>query len=178
MRQAHPKTGAITGNQSFAKRIDDQGAYLYRRPWSSCSFGLTRRFLHDSGEYGELETGETTLPFASLKLGSMNLPDGFIAASESSKPIDMKIALVTPSVTEAHEKALAAGAIALKEPEIKPWGQIVSYIRCRDGTLVEICSPVGSQVVTPQSCSVQTTTNSIFCRHLNFSVNHHGSAPF
>jgi hypothetical protein len=25
----------------------------------------------------------------------------------------------------------------------KPWGQVVSYVRCPDGTLVEICSPVG-----------------------------------
>ena len=107
------------------------------------AFGLSRRFLHESGDYGELETGETTLAFASLELGRMNFPAGFIAASESSKPLGMEIALVTPSVSKAHEKALAAGAVALKEPETKPWGQVVSYVRCPDGTLVEICSPVG-----------------------------------
>jgi lactoylglutathione lyase len=107
------------------------------------AFGLSRRFLHESGDYGELETGETTLAFASLELGGMNFPSGFVAASESSKPLGIEIALVTPSVTEAHTKALAAGAAELKEPETKPWGQVVSYVRCPDGTLVEICSPVG-----------------------------------
>ena len=71
------------------------------------AFGLTRRFLHESGDYGELETGETTLSFASLELGSMNCPAGFVAASESSKPLGMEIALVTPAVAQATAKALA-----------------------------------------------------------------------
>jgi catechol 2,3-dioxygenase-like lactoylglutathione lyase family enzyme len=107
------------------------------------AFGLSRRFLHESGDYGELETGETTLAFASHELGKMNFPAGFVAASESSKPLGVEIALVTPSVVEAHAKALTAGATELKEPATKPWGQVVSYVRCPDGTLVEICSPVG-----------------------------------
>jgi len=107
------------------------------------AFGLSRRFLHESGDYGELETGETTLAFASLELGHANFPEGFVAANESSKPLGVEIALVTLSVVEAHAKALAAGATELKEPETKPWGQVVSYVRCPDGTLVEICSPVG-----------------------------------
>ena len=62
------------------------------------AFGFTRRFLHESGTYGELETGETTLSFA------------------------------------AHE---------LAAPQQRPWGQVVSYVRCPDGTLVELCSPMG-----------------------------------
>jgi len=107
------------------------------------AFGLSRRFLHELGDYGELETGETTLAFASHELGNTNFPAGFVAASESSKPLGVEIALVTPSVAEAHAKALAAGATELKEPETKPWGQVVSYVRCPDGSLVEICSPVG-----------------------------------
>jgi catechol 2,3-dioxygenase-like lactoylglutathione lyase family enzyme len=107
------------------------------------AFGLSRRFMHESGDYGELETGETTLAFASLELGHVNFPAGFVAASESSKPLGVEIALVTLSVVEAHAKALAVGATELKEPETKPWGQVVSYVRCPDGTLVEICSPVG-----------------------------------
>jgi lactoylglutathione lyase len=107
------------------------------------AFGFETRFLHESGDYGELETGETTLAFASHELGSMNFPAGFVAASELSKPLGIEIALVTPSVAEAHAKALATGATELKAPESKPWGQVVSYVRCPDGTLIEICSPVG-----------------------------------
>lgn len=108
-----------------------------------CAFGLTRRFLHESGDYGEMATGDTTLAFASCELGRTNLPEGFVAASESNKPLGIAIALVSPSVAEAHAKALDAGAVELKKPEVKPWGQVVAYVRCPDGTLVEICSPVG-----------------------------------
>lgn len=107
------------------------------------AFGLTRKFLHESGDYGELATGETTLAFASHELGRMNFPDGYVAASESKRPLGMEIALVTGDVQQAHAKALAAGAKELKAPEAKPWGQVLSYVRCPDGTLVEICSPMG-----------------------------------
>lgn len=54
----------------------------------------------------------------------------------------MEIALVTESVQQAHEQAVAAGAQSIQEPIKKPWGQFVSYVRCPDGTLVELCSPL------------------------------------
>ncbi|MDQ3943293.1 MAG: VOC family protein, partial [Actinomycetota bacterium] len=41
------------------------------------AFGLQRRFVDDSGQYAEMETGETTLSFASDELGASNLPGGF-----------------------------------------------------------------------------------------------------
>lgn len=107
------------------------------------AFGLKRRFIHESG-YGEMETGATALAFATHELGDSNLPEGYIKASHSVEPLGMEIALVTENVAEAHAKALAAGAKSIKEPLLKPWGQTVSYVRCPDGTLVEICSPVAS----------------------------------
>ncbi|MDO4795646.1 MAG: VOC family protein [Brachymonas sp.] len=106
------------------------------------AFGLKRRFLHESGEYGELETGATTLAFASLAMGRSNLPQGFVAASESAQPLGFEIALVTPDVASAHAQALQAGATDIKPPEAKPWGQTVAYVRCPDGVLVELCSPL------------------------------------
>jgi lactoylglutathione lyase len=42
-------------------------------PFYKEAFGFETRFLHESGQYGELETGETTLAFASHSLGEMNL---------------------------------------------------------------------------------------------------------
>lgn len=107
------------------------------------AFGLSRRFLHESGAYGELNTGETTLAFASLEMGKAHFPFGFIAASESPQPLGVEIAFVTQSVAEAHATALSCGAAEISAPESKPWGQIVSYVRCPDGTLVELCSPMG-----------------------------------
>lgn len=107
------------------------------------AFGIQTRFSHESGDYGELDTGMTTLAFASHALGHQNLPVGYVAASDSPKPLGIEIALITENVKESHAKALKAGAKAIKDPEVKPWGQTVSYLQCQDGTLVELCSPRG-----------------------------------
>jgi catechol 2,3-dioxygenase-like lactoylglutathione lyase family enzyme len=106
------------------------------------AFGFKRRFIHES-EYGELVTGDTALAFASHDLGSSNLPNGYIK-TDSEKPLGIEIALVTDDVQKAFQNSLKFGATLIKEPVQKPWGQLVAYVRCPDGTLVEICSPVSS----------------------------------
>jgi len=107
------------------------------------AFGLQRRFLHESGTYGELETGETTLSFAAHELGDMNFEGGHVHADTSLQPLGFEIALVTIDVPAAHAHAVAAGAREMAAPVHKPWGQVVSYVRCPDGVLVELCTPVG-----------------------------------
>jgi lactoylglutathione lyase len=106
------------------------------------AFGLSRRFLHESGDYGELNTGETTLAFASVAMGHSHFPGGVLIAHDSAKPLGIEIALVTDDVLEAHRKALSAGASELAAPGNRPWGQTVSYVRCPDGILVELCTPL------------------------------------
>lgn len=86
------------------------------------AFGIKTRFFHESG-YGELETGATTLAFASHELGASNLPDGYISTALLNKPLGIEIALVTDSVEKAHEKAVKAGALSIKNPMEKPWGK-------------------------------------------------------
>jgi lactoylglutathione lyase len=107
------------------------------------AFGFSTKFVHESNTYGELQTGETTLAFAAHELGESHFPNGFVQASKSAKPLGVEVALVTDDVATAHTRALHVGAIELCAPEQKPWGQIVSYVRCPDGTLVELCSPIG-----------------------------------
>ncbi|MBK1838034.1 VOC family protein [Azospirillum sp. YIM B02556] len=106
------------------------------------AFGLDRRFLAETGDYGELETGATTLSFASQELALSHHPAGYVFASASEKPLGAEIALVTGDVEAAHATALAAGAGELAPPKSMPWGQTVSFVRCPDGTLVELCTPV------------------------------------
>lgn len=108
------------------------------------AFGFELKFLHESGTYGELATGETTLAFAAHELGHGNFPGGHVAASESQKPLGMELGLVTADVAGAHTRALQAGATELAAPSQKPWGQVVSYVRAPDGTLIELCSPMGA----------------------------------
>jgi len=100
-------------------------------------------FVHPEGDYGELQTGETTLAFAAHALGKTNFSKGYVAGDAGEKPLGIEIVLVTDDVANAHEQALGAGAEELKALEQKPWGQTVSYVQCPDGTLVELCTPVG-----------------------------------
>jgi len=106
------------------------------------AFGFSTRFLHESKTYGELETGDTTLSFAAHELASMNFQTGHVEASSSPKPLGMEVGFVTDDVAAAHAKAVSLGATELSAPTAKPWGQVVSYLRCPDGTLVELCTPV------------------------------------
>ena len=108
------------------------------------AFGLPRKFLHESGTYGELDTGATTLSFAAHELGDMNFAGGHVHASSSPQPLGFEIALVTADVHQAHARAVSAGAREMAAPVHKPWGQVVSYVRCPDGVLVELCTPIGA----------------------------------
>ncbi|RZJ25831.1 MAG: VOC family protein [Flavobacterium sp.] len=105
------------------------------------AFGFARKFI--AGEmYGELITGETTLSFASVALAKTNLKNGFAESALSQKPFAMEIGFTTANVREVYEKAIAEGAMPEAEPELKPHGQTVAYVRDPDGFLVEICTPM------------------------------------
>src|SRR5690554_2325400 len=97
------------------------------------AFDMKRRFIDKDGDYGELDTGETVLAFASHSLGEANLPQGYINATTSEKPLGTEIALVTEEVKETHKSAVRNGGTEIKAPEEKPWGQTVSYVRTPSG---------------------------------------------
>lgn len=106
------------------------------------AFGFKVRFLHDSKQYGELESGATTLAFASHAMGEMNFGAGYVPVSAAASPPGIELAFVTEDVLAAYDKAIAAGATPVRPPESKPWGQVVAYVRAREGTIVELCSPI------------------------------------
>ena len=105
------------------------------------AFGLKRRFVHESGSYAEMETGDTALAFASEDLAATH-GFQFSKTRSDSAPPSVEVALVTDNVQSVYKLALDAGAEGVKPPEQKPWGQIVSYVRDQNGYLVEICSSV------------------------------------
>jgi uncharacterized glyoxalase superfamily protein PhnB len=61
-----------------------------------------------------------------------------------AEPAGIEVALCTADVPVAWRRALEAGAIAVKAPSTKPWGQTVAYVRDPNGVLVELCTPMGS----------------------------------
>ncbi|WP_456314912.1 VOC family protein [Pseudomonas shirazensis] len=105
-------------------------------------FGFSRKFISPENDYGELITGETTLSFASKKLAAQNIEDGFIESTLEDKPFAIEIGFITDEVGELVQKATSFGAVLVKEPTRKPWGQVVAYVRDLDGFLVEICTEV------------------------------------
>jgi lactoylglutathione lyase len=106
------------------------------------ALGLERRFLHESGDYGELETGATALAFATHGLAASNLPDVYDGATQNGGRPPFEVCFVTEDVEGAYERAVEAGADAVTEPKTKPWGQDVAYVRDPDGNLIELASPV------------------------------------
>lgn len=106
------------------------------------AFGCTRGMLSEGGEFGTLDTGETTLSFCQE---AFLTADGFSFAPmrpDHALPA-FEIAFVTEDVAGAFAKAVAAGAKPLFPPMEKPWGQIVAYVRDLNGFQIELCSPMG-----------------------------------
>lgn len=105
------------------------------------AFGLKRKMIHESKEYGEMKTGDTILAFASNTMADHN---GFKIYPNTlkEKPAGIEIAFIVDDVAAAHKKACIAGAVSIKQPEEKPWGQTVSYLRDINGCLVELCTKI------------------------------------
>lgn len=108
------------------------------------AFSIKVRFIHESNQYAEMETGQTTLAFAN---------EDFVTAQHPFRPNRPKelaagaeIALVVDDVEKQFLHAIDSGAIEIHKPAQKPWGQIVSYVRDNNGFIVEICSAVSNTI--------------------------------
>jgi catechol 2,3-dioxygenase-like lactoylglutathione lyase family enzyme len=106
------------------------------------AFGLSRRFVHESGQYAEMETGATALAFAGEAFVSATCHT-FRRSRLDQEPAGAEVAFVADDVNGAFEKAIAAGAVSYVSPHQKPWGQTVAYVRDANGFLVELCSAIG-----------------------------------
>jgi lactoylglutathione lyase len=104
------------------------------------SFGLQRRFVAPDASYGELDTGETKLSFASEQLGDSHFEGGFQRPS-ADRPFNVEVALVFDDVEAAFARAVENGAAQLTAPHQTSWGQTIAYVRDPFGTLVELATP-------------------------------------
>ena len=103
------------------------------------AFGLQRKMLHEGGDYGELDTGTTSLSFSSLKLMA-ELGKSAVKADGSAPTFE--IAFEVDNVKAALSVAIGAGAKLVQDVREESWGQTTSYVTDRNGFLIEICSPV------------------------------------
>lgn len=105
------------------------------------AFKLKRRFIHESGQYAEIETGETRLGFVAHPLAKSH---GFTYTETTLEgaPPGFELGFTCDNVATVYKYAVYAGATPVSEPIQKPWGQTVSYVRDLNGYLIEICSPM------------------------------------
>lgn len=103
------------------------------------AFGFERVFLHESGDYAELKTGETKLAFSSTAL--MKQLNKNPKAPNKDAPT-FEIAFETEDVQKALQKAVEAGAALVQDVREESWGQTTSYVADPNGYLIEICSAV------------------------------------
>jgi lactoylglutathione lyase len=105
------------------------------------AFGFTQKFITPDKDYAELETGITTLAFASYTVAEYNGVSIEKTDKDKNTPA-FELTFVSDNIGHTFAQALKSGAILVKEPAQKPWGQKVGYVRDINGFLVEICTEV------------------------------------
>ncbi len=100
------------------------------------AFALRAAFVHESGQYAELETGTTKLAFAAHALAREVVGAPYAEARPDRPPPGLEIGLGVDDVGAALARAEGAGAAVVKPPAHMPWGQTVAYLRDPDGHLI------------------------------------------
>jgi uncharacterized glyoxalase superfamily protein PhnB len=106
------------------------------------AFGFQQKFITPEKDYGELDTGTTTLAFADYSIPEYNGVEINKHDKKLASPA-FELTFVTEKIETDYKNAVDAGAEIVKEPEAKPWGQTVGYLKDLNGFLVELCTPVG-----------------------------------
>lgn len=123
----------------YSALVPDVGAAVdfYQR-----AFGLEIRYLHPSGHYAEMKTGEALISFTGEKLWEeMMIGDlPYDRATASDPPKGGFIALTFGDIESAVTRAVEAGAVKLTEPSRKPWGQTIAIVRDLNGHLIELAT--------------------------------------
>lgn len=106
------------------------------------ALGFDIKFTTPEKDYGEINSGETTLGFANFELADFNLPKGYQKMNKEESPIGIEIAFTSDHIEADLKRAQEAGAEIYQELTDKPWGQKVAYIRDNNGFLIEIGTPM------------------------------------
>ena len=103
------------------------------------AFGFEQKMLHETGDYGELDTGATTLSFSSLRLME---EIGKSPARPTPGSPAFEIAFTVDDVQAALTRAVDAGAELVQKTQEMPWGQTTAYVTDINGFLIELCTPM------------------------------------
>ncbi|KAF9596295.1 hypothetical protein IFM89_008821 [Coptis chinensis] len=111
------------------------------------AFGYNVRRLDESHRWGELESGQTTIAFTPEQQHETDDITGAVQKPRSNNERNpLEVCFAYTDVDAAYKRAVENGAVPVHEPEDKPWGQKVGYVRDIDGIVVRI----GSHVAEPR----------------------------
>lgn len=105
------------------------------------AFGIKNRFIHESGDYAEMDTGEVTLAFCAHNFAKEILKQNYQKASPGQL-IGSQISFKPDNLKEAYETALKNGAKSISPPEVKPWGWESAILMDLDGHIVEFAKEI------------------------------------
>ncbi|GLJ37391.1 hypothetical protein SUGI_0758840 [Cryptomeria japonica] len=124
------------------------------------AFGLQPKYVDERRTWGELDTGSAIIAFTPLhqrdatiacgvqehdaSIPPINVAIGFLVEGCKSEGLedDKNVTTRVQSVQKVYDRAIDIGAVPVQAPEMKPWGQIVAYVRDPDGVLVQLGSLV------------------------------------
>jgi uncharacterized glyoxalase superfamily protein PhnB len=91
------------------------------------------------GAIGECETRTQGAPVLVVR-GRQRTQDRAAERGQAAERFFLR--QVPDNVPQAFARAIEAGARALAEPQQKPWGQTVAFVRDPYGLVVELCTPM------------------------------------
>jgi predicted lactoylglutathione lyase len=101
------------------------------------ALGLKVRFTHESGDYAEMDTGETVLALCNHQLADSILKQDYHRSGVSKKLLGSQITFSPENINSAYENAISNGATKIAAPEIKPWNFEVAIVKDIDGHIIE-----------------------------------------
>ena len=119
----------------YVNNVTDSVAFYQK------AFGIKNRFIHESGDYAEMDTGEVTLAFCAHNLAKDIVRENYQKASQSQL-IGSQISFEPHNIKEAYDAALANGAKSIVAPEVKPWGWENAILMDIDGHIVELAKEI------------------------------------
>ncbi|SFC68036.1 VOC family protein [Pseudoalteromonas denitrificans] len=104
------------------------------------AFGLRTIEDDESGQYGELDTGNVKLAFSAHPFAQSHFKQSYIRSQPKQPALGFEIRFYCDNVTQSYDKAVAAGAEPFCSPAEKTGGQTVAYVRSIEGTLIALYS--------------------------------------
>jgi len=106
------------------------------------AFALRRTFVNPPADFGQLNTGQTALAFASHARAEHEIGGTFQRPDPAADPFNVEICLVFDDPVATFRHAATTGCTPVVEPAAKPHGQTTGFVRDPWETLIEIASPL------------------------------------